>query len=57
MYKETVGTFSFFEGENAAEMVNNYDWISNLNVIDYLRDYGKCFNVNYMLAKDGFIKT
>lgn len=50
--KKQLAHFLSFEGENAAEMVNNYDWISNLNVIDYLRDYGKCFNVNYMLAKD-----
>lgn len=34
------------------EVVNNYDWIKNINVIDFLRDYGKYFNVGYMLAKD-----
>ncbi len=34
------------------EVVNNYDWIKDINVIDFLRDYGKHFNVNYMLAKD-----
>ena len=34
------------------EVVNNYDWIKNINVIDFLRDYGKYFNINYMLAKD-----
>ena len=34
------------------EVVNNFDWIKNINVIDFLRDYGKYFNVNYMLAKD-----
>ncbi|MDD6224261.1 MAG: tyrosine--tRNA ligase [bacterium] len=34
------------------EVVNNYDWIQNINVIDFLRDYGKFFNINYMLAKD-----
>lgn len=34
------------------EVVNNYDWTKNINVIDFLRDYGKYFNVNYMLAKD-----
>lgn len=32
--------------------VNNYDWISNISVIEFLRDYGKNFNINYMLAKD-----
>ena len=34
------------------EVVNNWDWIKEINVIDFLRDYGKYFNVNYMLAKD-----
>ncbi len=34
------------------EVVNNYDWISGLNVIDYFRDYGKYINVGYMLGKD-----
>ena len=34
------------------EVVNNYDWIKNINIIDFLRDYGKYFNINYMLAKD-----
>lgn len=34
------------------EVVNNYDWIKDISVIDFLRDYGKHFNVNYMLDKD-----
>lgn len=34
------------------EVVNNNDWYQNINVIDFLRDYGKYFNVNYMLDKD-----
>ena len=34
------------------EVVNNYDWIKDLNVIDFLRDEGKFFNINYMLDKD-----
>lgn len=34
------------------EVVNNYDWSKDLNFIDFLRDYGKFFNVNYMLQKD-----
>lgn len=33
-------------------VVNNYDWSKDLNFIDFLRDYGKFFNVNYMLGKD-----
>lgn len=34
------------------EVVNNYDWINNMNVIDFFRDYGKYINVGYMLTKD-----
>ncbi len=34
------------------EVVNNYDWCKDLNFIDFLRDYGKYFNVSYMLDKD-----
>ncbi len=34
------------------EVVNNYDWAKEINVLDFLRDYGKYFNVNYMLDKD-----
>ncbi len=35
-----------------ATYVNNYDWTKNIDLISFLRDYGKHFNVNYMLAKD-----
>ncbi len=41
-----------FEGENGAVMVNNYDWIGSMDVVTFLRDYGKHVGVNYMLAKD-----
>lgn len=34
------------------ECVNNYDWFKNVNYIDFLRDYGKYINVNYMINKD-----
>ena len=34
------------------EVVNNWDWTKDINICDFLRDYGKYFNVNYMLAKD-----
>jgi tyrosyl-tRNA synthetase len=34
------------------EVVNNYDWYKDMNFIDFLRDYGKYFNVSYMLNKD-----
>lgn len=34
------------------EVVNNWDWTKDINICDFLRDYGKYFNINYMLAKD-----
>ena len=34
------------------EVVNNYDWTKDINILDFLRDVGKYINVNYMLAKD-----
>ena len=40
------------EGDNQVRMVNNYDWTHKINVIDFLRDYGKNFSINAMLAKD-----
>ncbi|KUP06695.1 tyrosine--tRNA ligase [Bacillus coahuilensis m2-6] len=41
-----------FEGENRAKMVNNYDWLGTMDVVTFLRDFGKYVGVNYMLAKD-----
>ncbi|XKH50839.1 tyrosine--tRNA ligase [Chryseomicrobium palamuruense] len=41
-----------FDTENGAKMVNNKDWISSMTIIDFLRDYGKLVNINYLLAKD-----
>lgn len=41
-----------FEGENGAIMVNNYDWDGTMDLVTFLRDYGKYIGVNYMLAKD-----
>ncbi|WP_213621136.1 tyrosine--tRNA ligase [Paenibacillus sp. J22TS3] len=40
------------EGETGLRMVNNFDWTHNLTILDFLRDYGKNFSVNTMLAKD-----
>lgn len=40
------------EGDNQVVLVNNYDWISKISIIDFLRDYGKNFSINNMLAKD-----
>jgi tyrosyl-tRNA synthetase len=44
--------FLDFEGDNAAEMVNNYDWFKEMNFLDFIRDVGKHISINYMLAKD-----
>ncbi|WP_304503061.1 tyrosine--tRNA ligase [Alteribacillus sp. YIM 98480] len=41
-----------FEGGDKAEVVNNYDWIGNMSVVSFLRDVGKHFGLNYMLAKE-----
>lgn len=41
-----------FEADNGAKMVNNKDWISSMTIIDFLRDYGKLVNINYLLGKD-----
>ncbi len=40
------------EGDNQIRFVNNYDWTHQINVIEFLRDYGKNFSINAMLAKD-----
>ncbi|MFZ5642322.1 MAG: tyrosine--tRNA ligase [Bacillota bacterium] len=51
--KGQLSIFLDFESKtNPALLLNNYDWISQLNVIEYLRDFGKYFSVNAMLAKD-----
>ncbi|GEL08067.1 tyrosine--tRNA ligase [Salisediminibacterium halotolerans] len=44
--------FLDFAGENKAEMKNNYDWLGSMTLTDFLRDVGKHFSLNYMLAKD-----
>ncbi len=41
-----------FEGSNGAIMVNNYDWAGKMDIVTFLRDFGKHVGVNYMLAKD-----
>ncbi|MGF3066893.1 tyrosine--tRNA ligase [Facklamia sp. P12945] len=38
--------------DNTFKIMNNYDWLSKLSLLEFLRDYGKHFNVNTMLAKD-----
>jgi tyrosyl-tRNA synthetase len=47
-----IEPFLSFEGPNAATMVDNYDWTASLSTIDFLRDIGKHFPVNRMLARD-----
>lgn len=47
-----IQPFLDFEGPNAATMVNNYDWTGDISVLDFLRDVGKHFSVNRMLAKE-----
>lgn len=44
------------EAPNAAEMVNNYDWMKNFTFLEFIRDIGKCITVNYMMAKDSVKK-
>ncbi len=47
-----VSSFVSFEGDNAAVVVNNLDWTASLSTIDFLRDIGKHFPVNKMLARE-----
>ncbi len=55
--KEQLSRFLDFNSKNnPAMLLNNYDWISQINVIEYLRDVGKHFSVNSMLSKDS-VKT
>ena len=52
--KNQVAKFVSFEGENAAIIVNNADWILDLNYMDFIRTYGIHFNVNRMLSAECF---
>ncbi len=53
-FRKQMGRFIRFEGENAAIMVNNGDWLLNLNYIDFLREIGVHFSVNRMLSAECF---
>ena len=53
-FKQQMSRFFSFEGENAAVMVNNADWLLNLNYIDFLREIGAHFSVNRMLTAECF---
>jgi len=50
--RRQIEPFLSFEGPNAATIVNNYEWTASLSVIDFLRDIGKHFPVNRMLARE-----
>ncbi|MEZ0119446.1 tyrosine--tRNA ligase [Heyndrickxia faecalis] len=50
--RKQLERFFDFDGESAAIMVNNYDWHGSMDLVTFLRDYGKHIGINYMLAKD-----
>ena len=50
--KNTLKVFLDFDGDNPAEIVNNYDWFKNLTYIDFMREYGVHFNINKMLSSE-----
>ena len=51
-FKRQMERFIDFDGENGAIVVNNADWLLNLNYIELLRDVGACFSVNNMLRAE-----
>ena len=54
--KQLMKFLDFENGENKAEMVNNYDWMKEQSFIEFIRDVGKHITVNYMMAKDSVKK-
>ena len=56
--KKQLSKFLDFDSDapNAAELVNNYDWMKNFSFLDFIRDVGKLITVNYMMAKDSVKK-
>jgi tyrosyl-tRNA synthetase len=50
--RDQLARYLSFEGPAAAIIVNNADWLNNMSLIEYLRDIGKHFSVNVMLAKE-----
>jgi len=55
--KAQLGRFLDFNAtENPAELVNNFDWMKDISLIDFIRDTGKHITVNYMMAKDSVKK-
>ena len=53
-FREQMSRFFSFEGENAAVMVNNADWLLGLNYVDFIREIGSLFSVNRMLTAECF---
>ena len=53
-FRKQMARFIRFDGENAAIMANNADWLLNLNYVDFLRDIGVHFSVNKMLTAECF---
>ena len=51
-----LGRFLDFEGSNAAEVLNNYDWFKDLGYLEFIRDVGKHISINYMMAKESVKK-
>ncbi len=51
-FKKQMSKFISFEGKNGAIIVNNADWLTNLNYVDFLRDIGAYFSVNKMLTAE-----
>ncbi|MBO4140944.1 tyrosine--tRNA ligase [Micromonospora tulbaghiae] len=50
--REQLSPFVTYSGENAAKLVNNLDWTGEMSVVEFLRDVGKHFPVNKMLARE-----
>ena len=50
--RKQLEKFIDLSDSNKGEIVNNFDWLSKINLIDFLRDYGKHFPINYMLSKE-----
>ncbi|MCI9246480.1 MAG: tyrosine--tRNA ligase [Clostridia bacterium] len=51
-FKKQMAKFLSFEGDNAAVIVNNGDWLLNLNFVEFMRDIGSLFSVNKMLSAE-----
>lgn len=54
--RQLASFLDFDCGSNSALLVNNYDWLSKLNFIEFLRDIGKYFTINYMVSKE-YVKS